>query len=58
MNGYTEFTDTKGRDARIRVQLNHAQRAKSHDFDGTQTLSKYELRARMAEARCTNERRS
>ena len=55
MNYFTH-NDAKGRDSRIRVQLNHAERAKAtaQDFTITLYMSKYELRSRLSEARVYN----
>jgi hypothetical protein len=53
---YFTHNDAKGRDSRIRVQLNRAERAKAAALDFTITLymSKYELRSRLSEARVYN----
>ncbi len=50
MNYFTH-NDTKGRDARIRVAINHAERAKAAiPFEGTLYMSKYEVQARCRES--------
>ncbi len=47
---YFDHNDRKNADVRIRAQINNAERAKAKDFDGTLTMSKYDLRARRMEA--------
>lgn len=50
MSGYTEYTDAKGRNARLIVEANRAERARMRRieqcpaFDGTLYMSKHELR--------------
>lgn len=55
MNAYLEYVDSRGREIRIRVQINHAERAKQAlPFEGTLCMSKYEIRSRISEARVYN----
>lgn len=48
---YFDHNDTKGRDARVRVDINKRERAKARQpFEGTLFMSKYELQARCRES--------
>jgi hypothetical protein len=47
---YFDHNDRKNADARIRAQIHNAERAKAKDFDGTLTMSKYDLQARCVES--------
>ncbi len=50
MNYFTH-NDTKGRDARLRVETNRSERAKAAlPFEGTLFMSKYEIQARCRES--------
>jgi hypothetical protein len=46
---YFDHNDRKNADARIRAQIHNAERAKAQDFDGTLTMSKYDVFARRTE---------
>jgi hypothetical protein len=48
---YHDHNDAKGRDSRIRVQINRAERTRAaQPFEGTLCMSKYELQARCRES--------
>jgi hypothetical protein len=44
MKDYLAYNDAKGRDSRVRTQINHSERAKAQlPFEGTLCMSKYDL---------------
>lgn len=52
---YFQHNDTKGRDSRIRVAVNRAERAKARlPFEGTLYMSRHAIRSRLSEARVYN----
>jgi hypothetical protein len=48
---YHDHNDAKGRDSRVRTQINHSERAKAQlPFEGTLYMSKYDIQARCRES--------
>jgi len=51
---YHDYNDRKGRDSRIRVEINQAERTRAaQPFEGTLCMSKFELKARCRESAYT-----